>query len=87
MVGAVVQLRLEVDDGVSRHRTARRGFLDAALDEALNLVELRLADQRPHRGLCIERVSDPHGLDRLPGDRHGLVALRAMHQHPGRRLA
>src|SRR3989442_10042256 len=32
MVGAVVQLRLEVDHGVSGHGPARRSFLDSALN-------------------------------------------------------
>src|SRR2546429_6765453 len=30
VIGPVVQLHLEVDDGIASHGTARRGFLDAA---------------------------------------------------------
>jgi hypothetical protein len=64
----------------------KRALQDAALDKAFYLVELRLADQRAHGGICIEWVADPYGFGGPFGDGHGIVALRPMNEHPRRRL-
>ena len=58
MIGPVVQLHLEVDDGIASHGTARRGFLDAALhrrdvlprDDAAHDLVQELEPRSPRQG-------------------------------------
>jgi hypothetical protein len=78
-----------VEASRSARAAGRHGgaFADAALDQALHLVELRLADQRTHRGLRIERIADLDLFGCLLRECDGVVALRAMDEHAGRRLA
>src|SRR5215467_7054929 len=61
-------------------------LLDAALDQALHLVELGLADQRSHRRLRIEWIADPDLIGSFFRQSNGSVALGSMHEHAGWRL-
>ena len=60
---------------------------NAHVDQALHLLELRLAGQRSDADSIRERITDFGGLGRQPGCHHDLSHLGARNQHAGRCVA
>jgi hypothetical protein len=60
---------------------------DAGVDEALNLVELKLADQRSELGVGGAGVAGLHALRRRLRNCERLVMAGGGHQHARRRIA
>ena len=56
-------------------------FVDAGLDQPLDLVELRLADHRAELGAVIARIADHEALGRRAGDRLDFVMPVGWHEH------
>src|SRR5262245_32119552 len=85
--------RLDEVAALEAGRTSRtagrqlRALVDAGLDQALDLVELRLADHRPEHRAVAERVAYAHRLGGGARDLQRRVVLLLRHQHAGRGVA
>ena len=64
-----------------------RALADAGLDQALDLVELRLADDRPEIDARRARVADLEAVGDRRGDGERLVVPLGRHEHAGRGVA
>ena len=59
-----------------------RAFVDALLDESLNLLPLAAIDHRPHVLAGLMRRADLDAIRHPRRDLHRAVIGRALHQHP-----
>ena len=61
-------------------------FIDALLDQALNLVPLNFADNRTNGGSLTKRVARFHVFGSGFSNGKRFIVLRSRHQHSGRRI-